>query len=75
MITLVKDRPDLRDVAEMHAPLIEAFRSGDPRRCGRMMREHVEHFAKWVPAEIEAHPPRSREAIATAARRLTRRPI
>ena len=56
VITLVKDRPDLRDVAEMHAPLIEAFRSGDPRRCGRMMREHVEHFAKWVPAEIEADP-------------------
>jgi DNA-binding GntR family transcriptional regulator len=70
VITLVKDRPDLRDVAEMHAPLIDAFRSQDPARCGRMMREHVEHFARWVPAEIEADaaapakPSRSRRAAA-----------
>jgi len=71
VITLVKDRPDLRDVAEMHAPLIEAFRSQDPVACAQMMREHVEHFAKWVPDEIDATPaaappkrPRSRRAAA-----------
>jgi DNA-binding GntR family transcriptional regulator len=56
VITLVKDRPDLRDVAEMHAPLIEAFRSQDAALCARMMREHVEHFAKWLPDEIDATP-------------------
>jgi DNA-binding GntR family transcriptional regulator len=52
VITLVKDRPDLRDVAAMHAPLIDAFRSQDAARCGGMLREHVEHFAKWVPKEL-----------------------
>ena len=33
----------------MHAPLIEAFRNEDAAFCARMMRDHVEHFAKWEP--------------------------
>ena len=53
VITLVvRDRPDLREVADMHAPLIEAFRAGNPRQCGRMLRRHLEHFARWVPKEL-----------------------
>jgi DNA-binding GntR family transcriptional regulator len=54
VITLVKDRPGLREVAETHRPIIEAFRTQDPRRCGRALRKHVEHFAKWVPREVAA---------------------
>ncbi len=68
VITLVKDRPDLHDVAEMHAPLIEAFRSQDAALCARMMREHVEHFAKWVPDEVGPTP-----ATAPAKRSRSRR--
>jgi DNA-binding GntR family transcriptional regulator len=54
VITMVKDHPDLHDVAEMHRPLIDAFRTGDGARCGRMLRTHIEHFAKWVPREEAA---------------------
>jgi DNA-binding GntR family transcriptional regulator len=54
VITMVKDHPGLHEVAEMHRPLIEAFRSQDRARCGRMLRKHIEHFAKWVPREAEA---------------------
>jgi DNA-binding GntR family transcriptional regulator len=54
VITLVKERPDLHAVAEMHRPLIEAFRTRNPARCARMVRKHIEHFAKWVPKELDA---------------------
>lgn len=52
VITIVKDHPGLHEVADMHLPLIEAFRSQDKRRCGRLLRKHIEHFAKWVPREL-----------------------
>jgi DNA-binding GntR family transcriptional regulator len=70
VITLVKDRPDLREVAEMHAPLIEAFRAGNPRQCGRMLRRHLEHFAKWVPKELASE----EEAAAAPKPARARRP-
>ena len=54
VITMVKDHPDLHEVAEMHRPVIEAFRTQDRARCGRMLRKHIEHFAKWVPREAAA---------------------
>jgi len=38
----------------MHRPLIEAFRGGDRARCGRAVRRHIEHFAKWVPDDEAA---------------------
>jgi hypothetical protein len=37
--------------------LIEAFRGGDRARCGRAVRRHIEHFAKWVPREDAADAP------------------
>jgi DNA-binding GntR family transcriptional regulator len=63
VITMVKDHPGLHEVAEMHRPLIDAFRTQDRARCGRMLRKHIEHFAKWVPREVaadEAAPTRAR---------------
>jgi DNA-binding GntR family transcriptional regulator len=51
VISMVKDHSDLHEIAEMHRPLIEAFGSGDRARCGRAVRRHIEHFAKWVPRE------------------------
>jgi DNA-binding GntR family transcriptional regulator len=54
VITLVKERPDLHAVAEMHRPIIDAFGSESPSRCARAVRKHIEHFAKWVPAELDA---------------------
>jgi DNA-binding GntR family transcriptional regulator len=69
VISMVKDHSDLHEVAEMHRPLIEAFRSQDRARCGRMLRKHIEHFAKWVPREVaadavKAAPSRSRRSAA-----------
>ena len=71
VITMVKDHPGLHEVAEMHGPLIEAFRSRDRARCGRMLRKHIEHFAKWVPREAAEEagvrpPARSRARRAAA---------
>jgi DNA-binding GntR family transcriptional regulator len=69
VISMVKDHSDLHEVAEMHAPLIDAFRTQDRARCARMLRKHIEHFAKWVPRELAADaaaaaPPRSRRSAA-----------
>jgi DNA-binding GntR family transcriptional regulator len=70
VISMVKDRPDLHDVAEMHRPLIDVFRTQDAAKCARMLRKHVEHFAKWVPKELDAAaagapaPSRSRRSAA-----------
>jgi len=57
VISMVKDHSDLHEIAEMHRPLIEAFRGGDRARCGRAVRSHIEHFAKWVPREEAADAP------------------
>ena len=63
----------------MHRPLIEVFRTGSPAQCARMVRKHIEHFAKWVPKELDAvdddgapaapaAPPAATEAGAAGAR-------
>jgi DNA-binding GntR family transcriptional regulator len=68
VITMVKNHPDLHEVAEMHRPLIEAFRTQDRARCGRMLRKHIEHFAKWVLRETMADVAAAAPAQAPGAR-------
>jgi DNA-binding GntR family transcriptional regulator len=51
LITLLGDTTKLADVAESHLAVVEAIRSGDPKRAGRTLRRHVEQFASWIPAE------------------------
>jgi DNA-binding GntR family transcriptional regulator len=51
LITLLGDTTRLQDVAESHLPVLEAIRSGDPKRAGRALRRHVEQFASWIPVE------------------------
>ena len=48
-ITLIKHVEDLSEVAETHAPVLEALREGDPDLSARVLREHIESFARWVP--------------------------
>src|SRR4051812_27265636 len=48
LITLLGDTTKLQDVAESHLPVLEAIRSGDPKRAGRTLRRHVEQFASWI---------------------------
>ncbi|MEM9710467.1 MAG: GntR family transcriptional regulator [Pseudomonadota bacterium] len=40
---LISRKPHI-NLAGRHMPIIEALQEGDPIRCGRVMREHVEEF-------------------------------
>ena len=51
LITLIKSKDELPEIAEAHAPVVEAMRSGDGRVAGRALRKHIEAFAKWVPKD------------------------
>lgn len=44
IITLLKTGLDPAEVAEMHQPILDALRSGDPDLAGRTVRDHVESF-------------------------------
>jgi DNA-binding GntR family transcriptional regulator len=45
IITLLGTGIDPAELVELHVPVIEAMRSGDPDEAGRVLRHHVEHFA------------------------------
>jgi DNA-binding GntR family transcriptional regulator len=45
-ITLYGTAVDPEEAAELHAPLLEAIRSGKPGAAGRAARRHVEAFAR-----------------------------
>jgi DNA-binding GntR family transcriptional regulator len=45
LMTLLKTGIERRELADAHAPILEALRSGDPERAARVAREHVERFA------------------------------
>jgi DNA-binding GntR family transcriptional regulator len=55
-ITLIKRVSDLGEVAESHLTVLEAVASGDPERAARVLREHIESFARWVPTPGPAAP-------------------
>ena len=40
---LIVRKPQI-DLAARHYPIIEALREGDPKKCGAVMRQHVEEF-------------------------------
>jgi DNA-binding GntR family transcriptional regulator len=44
IMTLLKTGLDPAELAEMHQPILDALRSGDPDRAGRAVRAHVESF-------------------------------
>jgi DNA-binding GntR family transcriptional regulator len=45
VITLLAGGIDPRDLVEMHVPVLEALRRGDPDESGRVLRDHLERFA------------------------------
>jgi DNA-binding GntR family transcriptional regulator len=45
VITLLAGGIDPAELVEMHVPVLEALRAGDPDEAGRVLRHHVEHFA------------------------------
>ena len=44
IMTLLKTGLDPAELAEMHQPILDALRSGDPDLAGRTVRSHVESF-------------------------------
>jgi DNA-binding GntR family transcriptional regulator len=37
-----------RELVEMHAPIVEAFKERDPEKAARVVRRHVEHFGELL---------------------------
>jgi DNA-binding GntR family transcriptional regulator len=53
VITLLAGGIDPAELVEMHVPVLEAVRGGDPDEAGRVLRHHVEHFADLFLKENE----------------------
>jgi len=53
LITALRAGIDNREIVEMHVPVLEALRGGDPDRAGRALRRHVEHFGELLRREPE----------------------
>jgi DNA-binding GntR family transcriptional regulator len=51
IITLLKTGVEPAELVEMHVPIVEALRTGDPDRAGAVLREHLEHFAELFGAK------------------------
>lgn len=58
LITLVETHLDLRKIAEMHRPILEAFAARDPALAGRAVREHVLAFSEILLKGAPLEPPR-----------------
>lgn len=50
LITAIKSDSDLRMIAEMHRPVLQALQSRDPDLAGKEMRAHIEFFGSLVVA-------------------------
>lgn len=53
-LTFAMSRRSLEDLAERHAPLIDAMRGRDPDAAEAAMRRHIEEPGEWVLAALEA---------------------
>ena len=58
-ITLYGTSVEPEEAAELHAPLVDAIRSGKPGAAGRAARRHVEAFARLA---SERHEPKAAES-------------
>jgi DNA-binding GntR family transcriptional regulator len=55
-LTLIQRLGELGAVAESHVPLLEALGAGDSELAGRLVREHIEGFGRWVADRFPAPP-------------------
>lgn len=53
VITALRTGIDGHEIAEMHRPVLEALREGDPHNAGAALRRHVEHFGELLKGESE----------------------
>jgi DNA-binding GntR family transcriptional regulator len=48
LVSAIRSDADLHMIAEMHRPILNALRFGDPDLAGKEMRAHIEFFGSWV---------------------------
>jgi DNA-binding FadR family transcriptional regulator len=59
LLGVIKSDSDLRMIAEMHRPVLQALQFRDPELAGKEMRAHIEFFGSLV---IGGGRPHDREA-------------
>ena len=55
LISVIRGDSDLRMIAEMHRPVLQALQSRDPDLAGKEMRAHIEFFGSVVIRRPEDH--------------------
>lgn len=48
LISAIETELDLHEIAEMHAPVLEALAERDAERAGSLLRQHIEYFGKLI---------------------------
>ena len=48
LISVIKTEIGLREITEMHRPVLEALAAGDGEGAGKLIRAHVEYFGKQI---------------------------
>jgi DNA-binding GntR family transcriptional regulator len=51
-ITALRAGLDGHEIAELHRPVLDALRDGDPERAGLALRRHVEYFGELVKGAV-----------------------
>lgn len=55
LISVIRGDSDLRMIAEMHRPVLQALQSRDPDLAGKEMRAHIEFFGSLVTRRPDDH--------------------
>jgi DNA-binding FadR family transcriptional regulator len=55
LISVIRADSDLRMIAEMHRPVLQALQSRDPELAGKEMRAHIEFFGSFVTRRPDDH--------------------
>ena len=55
LISVIRADSDLRMIAEMHRPVLQALQSRDPELAGKQMRAHIEFFGSLVARRPDDH--------------------
>ena len=55
LISVIRGDSDLRMIAEMHRPVLQALQSRDPDLAGKEMRGHIEFFGSVVTRRPDDH--------------------
>jgi DNA-binding GntR family transcriptional regulator len=55
LISVIRADTDLRMIAELHRPVLQALQSRDPELAGKEMRAHIEFFGSLVTRRPDDH--------------------